>query len=827
MSVIRSLTALLKLDISDFSKNLPIVEKKNDTTQKKIRAENKKTSLSFKDISSSASLLKGALAGLITGAFLSGVANVTKGNEKIIASFNAVTHDTEQARIAFEEFNGLSRNMTQSFDDITQSVLSLGKTGIKPTTDFIQALGSIADGTGKSLMTVTDAVSNAILGQTKGLRQLGITAVQEGDKLRVTFKGNTQIIENNAKSIKNYIQDIAKSDFAGITETQMNGLTGAFKNLGDAWADFLFSFGDSGLGEVIKQGVWIAVEALDGLSSFINNNDWFAAITSDLASVMSDFRKDIKFVVSYFTEADDKIDEDSNSTWNSIKEYAGIYFSNFFSLVKIGATTFIAALDSLGTASYEFFKLFVTLASNSVSSISKMFSGLGNAVSGFISDILSGNFSGIGDRIGKSVSAGFSEGLKNLTKGVNFKAIADEITRPFEAVSELTKDLAAQSVANDKKRAEEKAKRDKARAEWNAAEDSITSSAAPNKKGGKAVSGKSVVEKDTWSHYYENLINTANKSASELEQLEYEHLSKLAEFNKIYNENRNVSEAEKNNALLIINEDYHNKRIALENKAKEFLASLNPINEELYKLEAENTEKLALLEEYHKDALISEEEYLAALADIRNRYDESKKKASEKRANEEIAKMQEPYAKMGEITTSLGDAFSDLSANMDKSSGAYKALFAVQKSFSVASATMDAMQLWIKAMNDPTAITWPQKLANYASAVAATMGIISRLTSVTMHDTGGHISAGEFGIVGEYGPELIRGPANITSRKDTANIRDSVVVNLYENPDRAGEVESIDDNESRIINIFVSDIRRGGEMSNVIQNTYNLKRVGI
>ncbi|QOV67810.1 phage tail tape measure protein [Citrobacter sp. BDA59-3] len=39
---------------------------------------------------------------------------------------------------------------------------------------------------------------------------------------------------------------------------------------------------------------------------------------------------------------------------------------------------------------------------------------------------------------------------------------------------------------------------------------------------------------------------------------------------------------------------------------------------------------------------------------------------------------------------------------------------------------------------------------------------------IPMHDNGGFIPSGEIGIVGEYGPELVNGPANITSRRKTA-----------------------------------------------------------
>lgn len=42
------------------------------------------------------------------------------------------------------------------------------------------------------------------------------------------------------------------------------------------------------------------------------------------------------------------------------------------------------------------------------------------------------------------------------------------------------------------------------------------------------------------------------------------------------------------------------------------------------------------------------------------------------------------------------------------------------------------------------------------------------MKSAGMFDNGGFISRGQFGIVGEYGPELVDGPAHITSRRKTA-----------------------------------------------------------
>lgn len=185
---------------------------------------------------------------------------------------------------------------------------------------------------------------------------------------------------------------------------------------------------------------------------------------------------------------------------------------------------------------------------------------------------------------------------------------------------------------------------------------------------------------------------------------------------------------------------------------------------------------------------------------------------------------------MKDATLSLADAFGDAAGAMSKGSAAYKTLFAIQKGFAVASATMNAILAWSQALSDPTNPSWIAKLAQYANAVALTANILGQLKSVQMYDKGGYIKPGELGIVGEVGPELVRGPAQVTGRKDTEALLKSsgtVTVNLYEDAERAGTAETSETDEETIVNIFVSNIRRGGEVAGALESTYQLQRFGI
>ena len=55
----------------------------------------------------------------------------------------------------------------------------------------------------------------------------------------------------------------------------------------------------------------------------------------------------------------------------------------------------------------------------------------------------------------------------------------------------------------------------------------------------------------------------------------------------------------------------------------------------------------------------------------------------------------------------------------------------------------------------------------------------------------------------------------------------NITVNVVEDNSKAGNVETKETDEETIINVFVSDVRKGGEASQALQSTFGLKRVGM
>ena len=360
--------------------------------------------------------------------------------------------------------------------------------------------------------------------------------------------------------------------------------------------------------------------------------------------------------------------------------------------------------------------------------------------------------------------------------------------------------------------------------------------------GGKGRGAAQKQARDTWTAYYQSLLKEQEKTLPKALQIEANHVRELEKLYEVYNANSNVSYEQFLNAKRLIDENYQKQKQELEKQAQEFLDSI--FESETAKLTQKYNDQLEKLKEYHDAGLIEEDRYQMALQEVRAKYEDDLSEAEDKKLDKDKKKAQkkamenfwggkEGVKSMEAVQSglnSISTAFSNLTANMDKNSGAYKALFAVQKSFAFATASIDAVNAWIKALNDPTAVTWPQKLANYASAVATTTAAIGQLMSISMHDKGGNIPAGQYGIVGEIGPELVRGPASVTSRKDTAELLNrsgDVTVNLIEDRSRAGQVSDRETDEGRIIDICVANIRRGGDLADAVSHTYGLARQGI
>lgn len=798
MAIVNNILNLVDLNTTKYNAKL-----------KKMSTDTAKQTKSISDgFNGIGSAFKALAATIVSVSFANTIRKEMMDTEKSVAGLIGAFGGLSSAREQFEMLQQSARDCIQPFDQLNAVAMNLKKNGIQATAEQMKVFSQIAYGTGQSLESVGNAFTSALQGRYKALTQLGIVAKAEGDKLIVTYKGVTQSIEKSADGLSQYFAQIGREN-EGVLDYLQSGMTGAINHLENAWGDFVRSIAESGLGQAIADTVRVGANALDGFTKWINDNQqsirqFFARWSDYIKQLGNDFQNLQRDMLSWF-ETSNKINgkqTDSSAGFlgwvRSMAQTAGEKYYGLFNGSDAereykaekdrAVTLFKARTQGMKQGTQEYEKE-VERLNQQIVNIERKYANEQTTVFG---------------RIGKFFDLQDTANIlqKNLDEYEDYLEKQDKLRekerKKFESVG----------VGGDVL--------------------SFTQYQEASK------TGKAVKESvDRWSSYYEKIKDIARGGLSDIEKLQYDHNRKLAELDENYSASRMATESEYINAKSIINQEFMTAYESLQKQAHDYVTGL--LGDEIADLQNKYREKLELLEQYHADQLISEEDFLKAREALYDAYTADLTKANkDKRKNGFVSEQDlEEIQLFTDGMNSLSDAFGNLTQGMSQSSSTYKALFAVQKSFAIASATANAIVAWTQALSDPSNPTWIGKLAAYANAVALTASVIGQLSSLTMHDKGGFIGAGKMGIVGEYGPELVRGPANVTSRRETADLARSaltggskVTVNLIEDQSRAGQVDSRERDGDEVINIFVSNIRKGGQMAKTLESTYALRRYG-
>ena len=203
---------------------------------------------------------------------------------------------------------------------------------------------------------------------------------------------------------------------------------------------------------------------------------------------------------------------------------------------------------------------------------------------------------------------------------------------------------------------------------------------------------------------------------------------------------------------------------------------------------------------------------------------------------EEVQLKQQHQAKLMQIESarsiaqlsaaqSLFGNLADLTKNFaGEQSGIYKTMFALQKASAIAQSIMAIQQGIAMAAANP----WPVNLAAMASVAAATAGLISNISGVTLNAraTGGPVSQNQPYLVGERGPEMFVPNTNGAIVPNNKLGGGNVTVNLIEDKSRAGQTQERNSNGAREIDVFVADIMGDGPRAKAMTRAFGLQRRG-
>lgn len=774
------------------------------------------------------------MAVAFAGAFASvsavkNIASAMTSTEQAISKLSAATADLSSARALFEDLNGLSREIPQSFDDITDAAVALNKAGIAPTHSALKSLAALAIGTNSSLAGVTSAISSAALGRTQGLKQLGIVAKDVGDGLEVTFRGVTEKIGKSGDDITAYVAKIADSNFAQTLAVQMDGLTGAQKRLGEAWGDFWRQVAESGVGDLIKDAMNLATKAVDGLTAALDTET---------------FRKIISQISYFFQQFGDycsDIFEGIGKAWGGVCDFLvdvggdachdlGVQFSDLFGLVATGLKMFTSSFALVGKrlgsiGEYIGDSLSKNTRDVMIDESERLDLKKKLTDAGRITELEAEKLTIQGLRkeyglMGESWKKNREE-IEKRHAGINganaleqhYKRMGETEKEFQEKIEDFVTGMAKAQIEAEKRA--EKLKRDK--------NSEIKFGEPPKGETGTGTgTGKSGGAKVA-----ESKINTAALDALKRQLQAAEDARKDAW----------TREEEEYASRLAVLDEFHNNGILKEQEFGDLHAQVveahnTKITELMDAHYAEEREKRIeqqkQLEEIEKEFGFGTDTAISAFGDKLNKFGISWESFLTGMGDQSKMTMSQIAGVYAKGSAAVSSYFGSLASGLDESSTEYKALFALQKGFAIASSTMSVISGAAEAFK----LGFPQGLVVMAQVLAQGMALVGQIKSVNFsgaYDKGGVIPSGSVGLVGEYGPELIQGPATVTSRKDTADAlkkSGNITVNVIEDASRAGTVAKEKTDEGEIINIVVANIRSGGGVSDAIGTAYGLSRRG-
>ena len=834
----KNLSAFLTVDLAmNTSKFQRSIKGVSGSTKTILTALNKVT-VTAKNTASALLSVGKAVIGIGTGAALAGIYALYRGAAENVKSFedlraklSGVTGDLRTAEAVFWELNSLEDQTTLSTQELSEALLYLNKFGISATSADMKNLSAVSMGLNRDLNSVISAIGKAAQGRYNQLKELGFGVEDLGNKLNISFKGVSTQIGKDSESIKKYLSNLGETQFSEVLNAKLQTTSAALGRFKNAWGTLqteLFR-SDGIIGGLFRNIYDTGADAVNGLTQVFK-----------LESVQRALKSSVDSVYKIFQMLYEKI---TGKTFDFKKSWSEIWLDlfnavdEFLAKFKVFSTALIGAFKIIAAGVKDF------LITPIISGINVLKKELAEVAEFSLSDKIAKGFelSPAGRMISqiKNWKGGFFQAdIEAYTKLVD--NVVSEYEKNGSAFNEALKDNAAamneaskeyaQTLKEIQEREEELKNKLKENGSGESFIDSIFGTGSGTGTGSGASGARSKIKALTdnllseWKRFYNSLITENRNSLSERQRLEIEHVEQLRELSKY----AAVASAEEvSSAREMIERAYFEKRKELEENAQREYFSIMENETELLKLEAEK--RIELIRSMYEDNYLSAAEFMEAQSKL---IDDYYKKAGRKN-NKDTILSDESVKRVNDLkdaTLNLSDAFGDMSSAASKGSSTYKALFAIQKGFAIASATMNAILAWSQALADPTDPSWISKLAKYANAIALTTNILAQLKSVQMYDQGGQIKAGELGIVGEIGPELIQGPASVTGRKETAELlknRGEIVVNLYEDNEKAGTVEDAGTDEETIINIFVSNIRRGGEAASALEGTYNLQRFGV
>ena len=737
-----------------------------------------------------AALAAGAVAGLTK------TLNVTREFDVLNAQLITATGNAENAARAFVAIQDFATQTPYDLQQATEGFTKLVNLGLTPSERAMRSYGDTSAAMGKDLIQMVEAVADATTGEFERLKEFGIRSKKEGDQVSFTFRGVTETVKFSAEEIEEYLTRLGENNFAGAMEQRMKTLDGALSNFGDSWDKMFLTVSEQGIGDVMETTVRQATAAIEEFTAMMSSGQ----LEGYLKAVMGQFDGFVTAVADGFDYIDElwtKVPGNWKKYGDKAVEAVGFAFKHLpiemETMIKLTTVELAVLVDYAGIygkfaveALFEWFELGAARAKVYGKAIAEAF----------------------------DPTSDYDMEAELAKVDANFKKSVDNALAVAERKAEITKEARKQTILDIMAEREEAIGSfnaqiegaDKAREAWNKLQ-----AARANEKSDRLAEFKVQPEGGDSNNFDTGAVEKLRLALRTEEEIIQESYDKRL---AIILANTEEGSIQQNELKKRLDEQFATDALG------DFAAD-DTFDQQLERINTEYEQRRELI---LNNVKLTEEQRT-----------ELEEKLTKSR-NSKIDKLEIERTKMVlSASGSLFEGLADLAKNAaGEQSKTYKALFAVSKAFAIAESIINIQQ----GISEAISLGWPAMIPAITSVTTNAAGVISTIKGTEFsgaYNNGGYIPQGGVGLVGEFGPELVSGPAQVMGRKQTMDAvkasGSNTVVNIY---NQAPGVELVEERSTgpngeefvevvvqRVRDEFRTDIAQGGgDFSEAIESAY-------
>lgn len=782
----------------------------------------------------------GALYAFATGAAvvtasvaaLRAVVAKTAEFQKLKAGLITATGSIENANVAFEALLDYATSTPSQLTEVVTAFTKLVNYGLTPSERALNAYGNTAAAMGKSLNQMVEAVADATTGEFERLKEFGIKAKTEGDNITFRFRGVSTTVKNTASEIESYLIQLSEKNFTGAMDEQMKTLNGLISNLGDEWDKLLANIGENGIGDVVGGGLEYVIDLLAEMNAMISSGQIQAGIDSwgiAFQGYVNDVSAGMEYINNLFVDHAENGQETGMTVAEGLIGGMKAVVIGYRAYVKSAATILWGLVDSAVQVGKAIYQTIAASFNALIGAAAKAGAAIGNALWAAVSGgdaeaALIDGFAGAAAEITDAAQTSRKAWEDSFAKiGINADTVAYNIKDAWkEAGNEIDRAAMLEAEADEKRKkydADLKARQASGKdrlAGFGVGVD--TQGQGKAKRGGRGGGGGS--SDSEWKTLEEDL-RKQETLISESYQRRFALIEANTREGSAYQAELELSLTEK-----------------FEEEQKKRLDKMKEQPERMFEAFAE--EERIIEESYarRKEIILSateltENERLKMLEEAELQY---------------TASMRKHETERNEVALGLA---ADFMGNISQIAGAFgKKGAKIAKAAAIAETTVKTYQAATSAYAALAGIPYVGPALGAAAAGAAIAAGLANIQKIKSTDDsggysgayaiGGLIPPGKVGLVGEAGPELVKGPAMVTSAQATwdraggaspqgggveVNIINMSGEPVKETRRQEGDKQLIEFIIGQAREAVANDISKGGtRVAKSLESTYNLGR---